>query len=269
VRVSCVTFEFKAEHTQWKTGGPSSLYPNAQPTPIVISEALTIGITVLRDAWFRENLVPWQKPWDERTEYPPCGGYNGQYLLGKEFSSATHEGLGWVEIEPQKTNPGFPDDTHLSIGETQEDAYFRAEAIRQRSTRRTAIDLLRIWRHLIIAALEDLAPQVGFTTLSGVSIGSCPVFRHSFEYDGIFKKRQGSNGEPLYQRIPFPALPGRRRTDFVFDNGDTVMTPGHYWVYPPQTVNPLAASDIATAHQQLQEAIERAYLGVKRIIIFD
>jgi hypothetical protein len=194
---------------------------------------LDIGVRAQKSDLER-NLSPWQIPWPER----PLNPLNGQNIfhgpdkkspIGNLFSNAEYEGLGWIHVMAEKGTP------LLYITEVQEDIHFVDEIRRQRplsSDHKKTIKTLRLWKHLLIGALEDLASKLGFRTILGVSIVE-KIARSSLQgangsrharfihlYDGLFSKRRDYSNNHLYTKMYAGEVP---------DNFDPWTE--RYWVY--------------------------------------
>ncbi len=233
VQFSEVTFQIVAIYHKYSA---PKYNPQANIDGKEASEELSIGLQVLKDEHFGMWMDPWETPWNRRARTPSSGGHNGQHIFGgtfsledNYFSTQSHEGLGWLSIKRANIKDANP---LLRIDITQEDGYFRAEAKRQADKYGKKIKLLRlIWRHLLVAALEDLAPRLGYASIAGLSMGTFKYF-----YDNLFSKRMVINPKtgnklPLYDRVHHAEFPYSMHTHLIFDAGDTLLIPRFRWLY--------------------------------------
>ncbi|MEA3493738.1 MAG: hypothetical protein U9R38_05070 [Candidatus Margulisiibacteriota bacterium] len=165
------------------------------------SMSLYLGVRVLKDKAL-SPLEPWQVPWSQRDRFQ---GLNAQIkflphratdLRKNYFGTETHEGLGWIEFDVPAAGNLF----NLHIMNIQEDIYFVEEGRRQlplSPAHRRKWHLLREWKHLAVAALEDLAPRLGLQSLIAPRNQKYPHL-----YDGIFSKRLNYDGSGIYLLQP-------------------------------------------------------------------
>lgn len=177
---------------------------------------LNVGVRVLKD----ENLAPlspWYTPWQNRRGVRKRILLNGQDVFGPMdrdrekncFSTAAHEGLGWMMLA------AYGDKPELFILGVQDDIYFFDEVERQwgfSSAHRAKLKKLRYWKHLLAGALENLAPRLSYGSIAVLTRED----RYKHMYDGTFPKRVDDNRKTpdnpkgkLYHRVEFSDLPGR------------------------------------------------------------
>ena len=165
---------------------------------------MNVGVRVLKD----DGLSPlelWTVPWEERAER---NHLNSQVVFGplseshqgNLMSTETHEGLGWMLISMDSVNP------QIYITIIQEDMYLIDEMRRQQvisPAHRKRLKVLRLWKHLLMGALEDLAPRLGIPNIVAISLAG----KYKHLYDGLFSKRVGYDDKLIYERVPKSALP--------------------------------------------------------------
>ncbi|MFH1542471.1 MAG: hypothetical protein ABIE84_05210 [bacterium] len=171
------------------------------------SSIIFVAVKVLKENQL-SPLAPWAVPWRERQER---GLHNAQFIFSPPgesieenfFANDRHEGLGWIQLGTEE------DSSFLYIHTIQEDSYFIDEDRRQSRMspdHRRRMKLLKAWKYLAVAIVEDLAPRLGFTHVVAPDIkGKNDKYVHL--YEGLFGRRLYYSNQPIYALVDPGAIP--------------------------------------------------------------